>query len=182
MGTVGEGFASRVLEIDAGERFLVFLAASAEELPDDAALREIRLEYRMSQPDRGVATDLFVAAWTGIVGSLAYEPVGAAVRHVAAYVRSLGARRAVGDVTQVVARLEAAYEAAVRRPSGGLADAEIRRLPDGSWAAGFTSGGVRVLALLDATGSVVEWTQTREPAAAPPAVSAPAQPPETGSF
>lgn len=150
----------RVFELLPGEEFMVFLAASEGELPDDSVRRELRIIAIQDRNDqeRSVLGTIITDVISGAIGGATWAAIAATYAALAKYLsRKHGTPSA--DAATIVRRLTAASEKIPGPQPAALERLKVRQLEDKRWEAEFTRHGIAVRATLDPGGTIVKWSQ-----------------------
>lgn len=150
----------RVFELIHGSEFMVFFAASEDELPDDHVRRELRVLALHDREDqkRSVTGTIVTDVISGAIGGGTWAAISRTYTALAEYLKRKHGSRAA-DATVIIERLAVASEKLLGPAPPALEDVKVRQLEDSRWEAQFTRHGIAVRATLDPGGTVIKWRQ-----------------------
>jgi hypothetical protein len=149
----------RVFELIPGSEYMVFFAASEEDLPDDNVRRELKLVAirNRDQQKRSLLGTVIADIVAGAIGGAAWDSIKATFTATAAYLKRKHGTPTT-DAATVLQRIQAASNN-ILGPAPGPVTAKVRQLDDRRWDAEFARHGISVKATLDPGGTIIKWSQ-----------------------
>ncbi|MET9904755.1 hypothetical protein [Streptomyces sp. NPDC006446] len=147
-----------------GHHYAAFFGRPGSQEPERAVTDELRAQARRMH--RGQERSLLVEVWneaqSGLVGAAAVGLTGKALTATRNWIREQR-RRPELDAETVTARTRKFWAAMNGRASVALQITNVARQPDGMWRIEAVADAKRVEAIMDPTGSLLEWRRLPGP-------------------